>query len=562
MKQICRESKEEFEISDRELAFYEKASPVIGGKQLRIPPPQLSPACRERRRMAWRNERCLYVRKCDKTGAQIISMYSPDAPFPVWHGKEWWDPDFDATEFGRAVDLNRPLFEQLQELQQVVPRMHMFTYALDRMVNSDYTNCSGDLKDCYMTFCCARNERCMYSTAINDSYGCVDNFFVHKGDNCYDCIDIENCHSIVSSQSCKQCYDSYYLYDCRGCRNCIACAGLRQKEYHILNKPYSKEEFEKIKAQRFGGSFSTIKDIYRPFQQLLLEVPRRPLHGDKNENSTGDFISNTKNCVACYDVIDAEDCSYCTWFNNGKDCMDFYSWGEGELCYEVCGCGDTAYQVLFSSMATGMRQSYYTDMCNYCKNCLLCVGLRNKEYCILNKQYRKEDYEELAPKVIEQMMQAGEWGEFLPARLSSFGYNDTVAVEYYPLNRDQALALDFHWSEYQAPEPAVSQVLSASDLPDAIQDVTDDVLKAAIRCGESDKLFRVTSQELEFYRKNNLPIPRTSPDVRHRDRVARRNPRRLWQRNCAKCQTSMQTTYAPERPEVVFCEACYLDERY
>ena len=286
------------------------------------------------------------------------------------------------------------------------------------------------------------------------------------------------------------------------------------------------------------------------------------MHGDKNEHSTGDFISNTKNCVACYDVNNAEDCSYCTWFNDGKDCLDFYSWGEGELCYEVCGGGDNAYQILFSSMATGMRQSFYTDMCNYCKNCLLCVGLKNKEYCILNQQYSKEEYERIASQVIEKMSEAGEWGEFFPARLSSFCYNETAAIEYYPLTRDEALALDFRWSDYQPPEPATEQVLSAEQLPDAIQEVTDEILKAAVRCSSSGKLFRITSQELEFYRKNSIPLPRTSPDVRHADRVARRNPRRLWSRNCSNCQNQMQTTYAPERPEIVYCEACYLEERY
>ena len=31
-------------------------------------------------------------------------------------------------------------------------------------------------------------------------------------------------------------------------------------------------------------------------------------------------------------------------------------------------------------------------------------SLRNKSYCILNKQYTKEEYEELVPKIIEHMM--------------------------------------------------------------------------------------------------------------------------------------------------------------
>jgi hypothetical protein len=37
------------------------------------------------------------------------------------------------------------------------------------------------------------------------------------------------------------------------------------------------------------------------------------------------------------------------------------------------------------------------------------VGLHDKSYCILNKQYTKEEYEELVPKIIEKMMKDDEW---------------------------------------------------------------------------------------------------------------------------------------------------------
>ena len=33
------------------------------------------------------------------------------------------------------------------------------------------------------------------------------------------------------------------------------------------------------------------------------------------------------------------------------------------------------------------------------------------------------------------MQKTGEWGEFFPASFSPFGYNETVAQEYFPLNR-------------------------------------------------------------------------------------------------------------------------------
>jgi hypothetical protein len=42
------------------------------------------------------------------------------------------------------------------------------------------------------------------------------------------------------------------------------------------------------------------------------------------------------------------------------------------------------------------------------------------------------------PQIIERMMQDGEWGEFFPATMSPFGYNETVANEYYPLSKSEA----------------------------------------------------------------------------------------------------------------------------
>jgi formylmethanofuran dehydrogenase subunit E len=72
----------------------------------------------------------------------------------------------------------------------------------------------------------------------------------------------------------------------------------------------------------------------------------------------------------------------------------------------------------------------------------------------------------------------------------------------------------------------------------------------------------VTRQELDFYIKNKLPIPTKHPDVRHIERIQNRNPRKLRDRKCAKCGVDIKTSYAPERPEIVYCEACYNKEIY
>lgn len=43
----------------------------------------------------------------------------------------------------------------------------------------------------------------------------------------------------------------------------------------------------------------------------------------------------------------------------------------------------------------------------------------------------------LCSKVIEHMMATKEWGEFFPTSISAFGYNETVAQEYFRLSESE-----------------------------------------------------------------------------------------------------------------------------
>ena len=93
----------------------------------------------------------------------------------------------------------------------------------------------------------------------------------------------------------------------------------------------------------------------------------------------------------------------------------------------------------------------YSIMVSSSQNCFGCVNLRNGEYSILNKRYSKEEYEELVPKIIQHMNdmpyvdskgRVYKYGEFFPAEISPFGYNETVAMDYYLLNREEAKEKD------------------------------------------------------------------------------------------------------------------------
>ena len=135
------------------------------------------------------------------------------------------------------------------------------------------------------------------------------------------------------------------------------------------------------------------------------------------------------------------------------------------------------------------------------------------------------------------MQKTGERGEGFTSSISPFGYNETLAQEYFPLNKEKALIAGYTWMDQEYPINISEhmQTMNAQDLPDTISDVSDDIINKAIVCEVTRKPFRIIKSELEFYRKHNLPLPRKHPNQRHLERMQLRNPRKLRDRQCSKC---------------------------
>jgi Zn ribbon nucleic-acid-binding protein len=180
------------------------------------------------------------------------------------------------------------------------------------------------------------------------------------------------------------------------------------------------------------------------------------------------------------------------------------------------------------------------------------------KYSILNKQYTKEEYEKLVPTIIEHMKQNNEWGEFPASQFSFFGYNETVAQEYFPLTWEQVLAKGWKWKD-EDPKEYLPQNFQ---IPDSINAVLEDVAKEILTCEQCGKNYKIIPEELKFYKKMMLPVPRKCSTCRHMDRLKCRAPSKLWKSICAKCGIHMKSAYAPDRPEIVYCENCYLKAVY
>lgn len=544
----CAHCQQSFKITDSDQTFYQ---------EVKVPKPTLCPKCREQRRLSFRNERNLHHRSCDLCQKSILSIYSSDKPYTVYCAKCWWSDEWDPLQYGRDFDFGKPFFEQFNELMQKVPQLALMNVKCE---NSDYTNQSYGNKNCYMTIASDLSEDCYYTDYCFSSSNCVDCLGLQECQQCYECIDCIKSYQCYYSQDLSNCSDCYFSSSLRNCRYCFGCTNLRNKEYYIFNQPVSKEEWHE-KVGQLQLTQTIVDQMKGRAKQERLKQPHLYALMNNCTDCSGNHLNNSNKADDCYESIELSNSRYCTLISmQSNNCYDI-SGGAGEQLYEAFSTGGTGANCRFCGWCwKGICNLTYCFLCmNSSHDLFGCVGLKKKSYCILNKQYTKQEYEELIPRIIEHMKSTGEWGEFFPTTMSPFGYNETVAQEYFPITKEEANKLGYKWSndqevkKYKGPK---------YEIPDNIADISDELCKQVLICETSGKPYKVIPQELKYYRNHNLPIPRKSPQQRHLDRMALRTPRQLWDRGCAKCSKKIKTAYSPEQPETVYCESCYLKEVY
>ena len=563
-KKQCTKCNFTFDITKKDLEFYKKVSPKINWVVFEIPSPTLCPECRQQRRLIWRKERWLFKRNCNANWKEIISMYSPDKDLVIYNEEDWWSEKWDSLDYWIDFDFNKLFFDQYKDFIKKIPHKTLINNFRTNE-NSSFWNNTWNNKNCYLVFEAGSVENCMYSENVRKSKDSLDISWSQFCEHSYELVDCYNSYQCFYSQDLKDCNNVEYSINCINCSDCFLSNDLNWKKNYILNKEYSKEEYlEKIK------DFKSLNSVIQLRELLSKNLKNRIVknqHWFQNEKCNWDYLYNSKNSTYCFDAKNLEDSKYCTVISSSKDickdCYDYDYFGHSELSYEIITVWQNTYNALFCANTwDNIKNTYYSIECNNVENCFWCFGLINKKYCILNKQYTKEQYNKLVPQIIEHMKDKREWWEFFPSNMSPFWYNETLANEYFPLGKKEAVNQWFDWSDYSSAFPNVEKIISASRLPKYIIDIPDDILNWAIQCEISKKPFRIVKQELSFYRKHNLPIPKKHPDIRHEERMKLRNPRKLFDRKCDKCWVDMKTTYSPDREEIVYCDKCYNENVY
>ena len=441
-RKTCAISWTQFPIYQSDLDFYTKISPTFAGEKFQIPTPTLCPEERQRRRLSFRNERKLYKRTCNYSGKEIISIYSPDKPYKVYDQKIRWSDARDPMDYGRDFDFMKSFTEQFHELMREVPRWWIIN--TDTIENSPYTNFTDSSSNIYMCSDVYQSNDVYYSQTIKNLSFCCDDLDLRRSSFCYSCIsssDLYNCKFVNYSERCS---DSEYVSYSSQLQKCMFCVGLHNKTFCFLNIQKTKEEYE-ILMQEMDAKF----DFYLEEYKNLLRKINVPLRIISSEWSIWNNIENSKDVIFWYEVEGLTQSKYIFvwyWMDN---CMDTSIHNiDCVLDYEAVSW----WKLVNSSFNVTWwwcSYLYYSSECVFSSHLFWCIWLRNKQYCIFNKQYSKEDYEIMVWKIIRHMMQPrrdalsarpGEtyterW-EFFHPSLSPFGYNETVAQEYYPLECD------------------------------------------------------------------------------------------------------------------------------
>jgi hypothetical protein len=538
--EICRAS---FIIEPDDLTFYER---------LDLPTPDECLKCRWKYLIAFWISGKFRIAESALSGKRIITVLPESVPFPIYEREEFVSDDWDPMEYGRDYDPSRSFIDQVVELQSKVPHPHNLGV---KNVNCDWCDDMWESRESYLTRSGFRLEFISYGYRVIECKNSIDITYCFNVEQSYDCLYCFKCFGLRHAFNSRDCINSAFLYDCRNCQNCFMSWNLRNKKYHIRNKPYSKEEYQKKIKELNLGSFSELEGLNNEFWEYIkTDAVHRANYNTQVLNSTGNFLTNDKNCHNCYFVEETENCRNDFRGFGSKDSIDVIgSWVE-KCARDVMDMW--GYENFCNLYTSYCRYSAYLDNCEESEYCFGCVGLRKKKHCILNKQYSKDEYDKLLLQIKTDMKNRGEWGKFFPLSAAYAGYNYSLAQMMFPMTKDEAITFGAKWEES---EVAVHAGIRSSDLPDRIEDVEDEITKQRIICPETGLSYNIAPAELAFYREHNIPLPRRHFDWRTFNRF---RPLTLMvepQKGvCIYCNKEIEHYYSPELGfKKIACVSCY-----
>lgn len=299
-------------------------------------------------------------------------------------------------------------YQEFKKLVSIKPNCMQNSRTVE---NCDYGDYLLQSKNIYLSYFCADAEDCFYCEHLSKCRDCVDCAYVSGGELMYECVDCSGIYNGSFLQDCHNSANCEYCFDCINCKDCFGCFGLRHKKFSVFNKSYTEDNYKRKVAELRKQPSRKILEILLPEFQRTPRLHARQLKG--GERSFGDYIYFSKNCFQCFnirnvqdsayvtDILDPEipttdcvDCDYCSGVTQCYDAFNSFSCTNCDFIYSCCNCSD----------------SKYLKNCYNCQNCYGCVYLTNKQYCVLNRQFSREEYLAAVKKIEGDLKKAGTIG--------------------------------------------------------------------------------------------------------------------------------------------------------
>src|SRR3989344_6322135 len=155
---------------------------------------------------------------------------------------------------------------------------------------------------------------------IKDSFDIVYSFNLQ---NSFDCLFCHDSFGLNFSENSRDSIDSYFLFDCRNCQNCFMSWNLRNKQYCIRNKQYTKEEYEKELKKINLGSYKNLEILKNELEEILKDsAVHRENFNLKTTSSIGNYLTNCDKCLNTFAWENSQNCHNCIRGLNSKDSID------------------------------------------------------------------------------------------------------------------------------------------------------------------------------------------------------------------------------------------------
>ncbi len=510
--QRCRVTGDRFLVTSAEQSMLSRlgeSNPLIGEP---LPLPRIKPAELMRRIFTFGNLSTLYKGRSAISGAALITRFYPADNLPIASPAEYWGDAVDNREFGRDYDFSRPFFDQLAEL---IRSTYFLPLSNVNVENCDFINGSINSKNCYLCFSVIESRDCLYCQNVYYSSDCVGCAGVWHSSYCYACRDLDNCYECQNCSDCQNSSRLFFCADCRNCQDCLGCVGLDGGRFVAFNRQLDRAAFElELEKAALDTTLGREKagTLAEELARSLGNKPRRII---ASENCSGSYIRRSTNCRHTLHAEECQDCGYLILGTKSKDgWKGFFINSELNYTAGVVGGYGTAYSYWVQGGDSNLY-SYY--LFNGCSHCFGCVNLKKNSYCLLNKQLTKAEYFEIVPRVIEQMKQTGEWGEFFPQSCCPHYYDESFAGDYIEsLPQPELLHRGYRILGAQ-PQAEPPEAVFGADLPESASAIDSSFLSRPIKCISTGAYFNFQKSELEFYRKHSVPLPRIHWRVRLRN---------------------------------------------